>query len=217
MNANRQFKAIGVIGDVHAENNLLEKAIEFLRLQKVEEILCVGDIVDGHGNANQCCEILEREGIQVVLGNHDRWLLTNQMRDLKTATPLDALSESSRSFLSSLPKIHEFCTVRGPALLCHGLDENDMARLTPDDCGYAIEVNQDLQNLRRSRKYKYVINGHTHYRMVRKFGELTIINAGTLKRNRDPVFLLVDFLQGFVKFYRFVRGSEIEEAEKVSV
>ena len=42
MNINRKLKVIGVIGDVHTENELLEKAIEFLRLQKVETILCEG-------------------------------------------------------------------------------------------------------------------------------------------------------------------------------
>ncbi len=223
MNINAKFKnhvkiqTLGIIGDVHAENILLEKAIDFLRLQNVDKILCVGDVVDGSGDAEKCCKILLQEEIPVVLGNHDRWLLNGQMRDLQEATVLNSLSKSSHSFLNSLPQIYEFLTIDGLALLCHGLGDNDMARLTPDDYGYGIEVNADLQTLIKSKKYKYVFNGHTHYKMARKFGNLTIVNAGTLKREHNPVFVFVDLLQSVVRFYNFATNLEIEEGDIVNL
>ncbi|NQE37165.1 metallophosphoesterase family protein [Microcoleus asticus] len=217
MITNKNFNIIGVIGDIHAEEQLLDKTVAFLNSQNVDNILCVGDIVDGSGDANQCCNILKREEILVVLGNHDRWLLKNEMRSLKEATQPDSLSVISQSFLISLPSTIEFPTPHGLALLCHGIGENDMARLNPDDYGYAIEVNIDIQNLIRGRKYRYVINGHTHYKMVRHFGNLTIINAGTLKHEHEPGFLVIDFVQQFVQFYKFFEDAGIEEAERVSL
>lgn len=217
MSLNKEFNIIGVIGDVHAEDKLLDKAVHFLQSKKVEKIVCVGDIVDGLGDVNECCNTLMREEILVVLGNHDRWLLKNEMRSLKEATQLDSLAEFSQSFLFSLPLTLDFSTPHGCALLCHGLGKNDMARLTPNDYGYAIEVNTDLQNLIIEQKYKYVINGHTHYKMVRNFGKLTIINAGTLKREHEPGFLLIDFVQQFVQFFKFFEDFMIEDAEKVSL
>jgi predicted phosphodiesterase len=217
MIANKNFNIIGVIGDIHAEEQLLEKTVAFLRSQSVDNILCVGDIVDGSGDANQCCNILKSEEIMVVLGNHDRWLLKNELRELKKATQPDSLSVISQSFLSSLPSIREFPTPHGLALLCHGLGKNDMVRLNPDDYGYAIEANTDLQNLIRDRKYTYIINGHTHYKMVRHFGKLTIINAGTLKHEHEPGFLVINFVQQFVQFYKFLGDDAIEEAERVSL
>lgn len=213
----KKFNNIGVIGDVHTEDKLLEKAIEFLKLHKVEAIFCVGDIADGLGDIDRCCDILMREKIIVVLGNHDRWLLKEEMRNLKEADRLNCLSDTSKQFLSSLPATYEFLTTKGLALLCHGLGKNDMARLTPHDYGYAIENNADLQNLIRAKKYKYIINGHTHYKMVRKFSNLTIINAGTLKRDCDPCFLIVDVLKDFVQFYKFVEYSPIIKTENVSL
>lgn len=213
----KKFKYIGVIGDVHTEDKFLEKAIEFLKLHKVEAIFCVGDIADGLGDIDRCCDILMREKIIVVLGNHDRWLLKEEMRNLKEADRLNFLSDNSKQFLSSLPATYEFLTTKGLALLCHGLGKNDMARLTPHDYGYAIETNTDLQNLIRAKKYKYIINGHTHYKMVRKFGNLTIINAGTLKRDCDSGFLIVDVLKDFVQFYKFVEYAPIIKTENVSL
>lgn len=217
MITNKNFNIIGVIGDIHAEEQLLDKTVAFLNSQNIDNILCVGDIVDGSGDANQCCNILISEEIRVVLGNHDRWLLKNEMRSLKEATQPDSLSVISQSFLSSLPSTIEFPTPHGLALLCHGIGENDMARLNPGDYGYALEVNIDIQNLIRGRKYRYVINGHTHYKMVRHFGNLTIINAATLKHEHEPGFLVIDFVQQFVQFYKFLGESAIEEAEKVSL
>ncbi|MEG3989897.1 hypothetical protein QUA13_22550 [Microcoleus sp. S28C3] len=139
------------------------------------------------------------------------------MRSLKEATQPDSLSVISQSFLSSLPSTIEFPTPHGRALLCHGIGENDMARLTPGDYGYAIKVNIDIQNLIRGGKYRYVINGHTHYKMVRHFGNLTIINAGTLKYEHEPGFLVIDFVQQFIQFYKFLGESALEEAERVSL
>ena len=217
MKVPKKLQTLGVIGDVHAEDVLLENAIKFLKSQNVEKIFCVGDVVDGCGDAEKCCKILLQEEIQVVRGNHDRWLLEGEMRDLQESTQLDSLSKSSDSFLSSLPRSYEFLTINGLALLCHGLGNNDMARLTPYDYGYSIEVNTDLQTLIKEQKYNYVFNGHTHYRMVRKFSDLTIINAGTLKREHNPVFLLVDLAQSLVKFYNFATNLEIEEGEIVNL
>jgi predicted phosphodiesterase len=214
---NKNFNVIGAIGDIHTEEQLLEKTVDFLKSQKVDNILSVGDIVDGLGDANQCCDILRREAILTVSGNHDRWLLKNEMRDLKKATQPDSLSVTSHSFLSSLPATREFPTPHGLGLLCHGLGENDMVRLNPDDYGYAIEANTDLQNLIRDGKYRYVINGHTNYKMVRHFGNLTIINAGTLKRGHEQGFLVINFVGQFVQFYKFLEDRAIAEAEKVSL
>ena len=46
-----------------------------------------------------------------------------------------------------------------------------------------------------------VINGHSHYRMVRQHGSLTIINAGTLRRDHNPCFAAIDFDQKLVRFW----------------
>jgi predicted phosphodiesterase len=214
---NKNLNIIGAIGDIHTEEQLLEKTVDFLQSQNVDRILSVGDIVDGLGDANKCCDILRHAEILAVAGNHDRWLLNNQLRDLKKATQPDSLSVTSHSFLSSLPVTREFATPDGLALLCHGLGENDMVRLNPDDYGYAIEANTDLQNLIRDGKYRYVINGHTNYKMVRHFGNLTIINAGTLKRGHEQGFLVINFVEQFVQFYKFLEDDAIEVAERVSL
>lgn len=209
------FSRLGLLGDVHAEVRHLEAALHFFAASSVEAILCVGDIADGQeeggaGHAvNGCCRLLQAAQVRVVRGNHDRWLLASEMRDLPDATPSQDVGEAALAFLKSLPRTQRLETVAGPLLLCHGVGENDMARLTPDDYGYALECNDELQDLLRARTYRFIVGGHTHYRMVRHFGALTFINPGTLTAKHQPCLALADFRAEQVKFHDFV-GAKIQ-------
>ena len=199
---------IGILGDVHACDARLQAALEFLVAQNVEKIVCVGDIADGWGDGERCCELLQAFDVAVVRGNHDRWLLNGEMRDLDDSVALSSLSENAIEFLRALPKTLAFETTRGPLLLCHGVGENDMRKLTPDDFGYALECNDELQALKSADIFRFAIGGHTHARMVRRFGALTWINAGALPDWSGPCFALSDFARGCVEFYEF-EGDEV--------
>lgn len=206
---------IGVIGDVHAEDELLKRALMWLKGESVDGMVCTGDIADGPGSVDQCCETLSKEGVVTVRGNHDRWLLQHTMRDLPSATVADRVSASTLDFLDSLPVTVEFETAAGPALLCHGLSTNDMGYLGPDDYGYALEANDDLQRLIREGRYRYVISGHVHRKMVRTFGGVTVINAGTLLREHDPTFLLLDFVEGAAQYCEFEPDGTVRRAARL--
>src|SRR5678810_334167 len=65
----------GLIGDVHAEDELLELALDYFEKQNVEHVLCTGDVADGAGSVVRCCTLLRQYSVQTVRGNHDRWLL----------------------------------------------------------------------------------------------------------------------------------------------
>ncbi|MFT3923778.1 MAG: metallophosphoesterase family protein [Myxococcales bacterium] len=183
---------IGVIGDVHAEDERLAEVLDFLSGCGVQGILCTGDIADGSGSVSRCCQLLAAAGVYTVRGNHDRWLLDREMRTLPDATHPDDLSRSARTYLEALPAVLRFGTSLGTLLLCHGLGENDMARVNPDDRGYALQSNDELQALMRDPGVQLLINGHSHRPMVRHFPGLTVINAGTLHRAHQPGFVIVD-------------------------
>ena len=196
----------GLIGDIHAEDRLLAVAIDWLIGRRVDRLLCTGDLVDGVGDAGRCCSLLAQAGVLTVRGNHDRWLLEGALRDLPDATPPAGLGGDGRAFLSGLPATRELTTRFGPVLLCHGLGTNDMSRLTPDDYGYAIEVNEDLHALLRAGRYPWVIHGHTHRPMVRHFAGLTLINPGTLRRDDGPGVAILDLEAGL--FERAELGTD---------
>jgi predicted phosphodiesterase len=196
-----RLKYLGAIGDVHAEEDLLQAALGHLRARGAERILVVGDIVDGLGDVEVCCRLLDAPDVRAVRGNHERWFLAGEMRDLPDATPPSTLSAATERWLASLPATQRLATVAGDLLLCHGLGEQDMARVKPWDEGYALEFNFDLHALQKDPTLKLVVNGHTHLRMVRRLGPLVIINAGTLHRRQGPGFLWIDLEARQVEMY----------------
>jgi predicted phosphodiesterase len=126
---------IGILGDIHAESTALHTALQFLQNLHLPIIFCVGDIVDGSGDVDVCCQLLQQYQVVTVRGNHDDWFLENQLRDLPEATLPSNIKQESTIFITNLPETSEFRTLAGDLLLCHGLGRNNMARLTPDDHG----------------------------------------------------------------------------------
>lgn len=192
---------VGVIGDIHCQDDALELVLRYFADLSIRPVLAVGDIVDGAGDANRVCSLLAEHRVLSVSGNHDRWLLEGSMRELPDATAICALRKDAREWLAQLPKTRSFQTPRGDLLLCHGLDEDDMASLRPGEEGFGLEFNFALHKLVASKRYPLVINGHTHLPMVRTVGQLTIINAGTLDRRSRPVCSVIDFDRGNVEFF----------------
>ncbi len=204
---------VGILGDIHCEVARLRACLAHFRRREVEAVLAVGDIGDGDGDLDETCALLKSAGVLAVAGNHERWLLAGQMRDLPHATPAAALSASARAYLASLPRTRTFESPRGPVLLCHGLGEDDMSSVKPDDYGYDLENNRALWDLVESQTARFVINGHTHRVMLRNISGLTILNAGSLTSERRPVCVVADFDEGHMQLWDF-EGAELKTAER---
>jgi predicted phosphodiesterase len=200
------FQRLGLIGDVHGEDGHLALVIEYLQGLGAEKLLCVGDLCDGRGDVNRVCDLLRENEVLTVRGNHDRWLLSRQSGDFPEATAPETVESRTWEFLRALPPMIEVQTVAGTLLLCHGMGANDMGRLEPGDYGYGLENNLELLKIYLQADIAFVVAGHTHKLMVRRFarmsGEpLTIINAGQLKHSVGPVFAHADFAKGTVQFF----------------
>jgi predicted phosphodiesterase len=203
----------GVIGDIHTEFEALAWALSVLNEQKVELVLATGDVSDGpcHGEGvNRACEILREASVITVLGNHDRWMLDNTMRDFPNATEIDEIDKDALAYLRSLPATREVDTPHGRLLLCHGLGRDDMATLYPHDRGPQLSNNVALQRLLKAGRFRYVVGGHTHRRMVRTIEDVTFVNAGAIKETREPCCLVLDFEAGVAQFHDFVKGKTVE-------
>lgn len=203
------------MGDAHCQAGSLAAALAFFRREGVDAVLQVGDILDGDGDATRTCELLEEHEVFAVAGNHDRWALADELRDLPRSTRLWELSDDAARFLRSLPRTRELETAAGLALLCHGLGENDMASVKAEDGADRLAANTDLQALLGANRHAWVLNGHTHERLVRRVGSLTIVNAGTLLPTDCPCVALVDFVAERATFFDVLDDERLRRAETV--
>lgn len=187
------LRRIGVLGDVHCQNAELRSALRHFEREGVDCVLAVGDLVDGPGDSNETIALLQAANVVAVSGNHERWLLTSELRTLPDATPQSELSASSEAYLRALPRTREFATVGGQLLLCHGLGDNDFVGVRPDDTDEAVRRLPDFGKLEAAGRYAFVVNGHTHRPMLRRIGRITLLNAGTLLSAHRSVCCVLDF------------------------
>jgi predicted phosphodiesterase len=136
-------------------------------------------------------------GVLTVRGNHDRELLTGVGGDGPT------LSDAARAYLATLPATRAFDTPRGPALLCHGLGEDDVCRLFPEDDDATVMDRVRRDPLIAAGGYRFVVGGHTHVPMYRPLpdGPPVLINAGTLHWGYECGFVVCEFDLGLFRFF----------------
>jgi len=198
---------VGLIGDLHAEDEALAFVIAELGRLGADTLLQVGDIADGPGDLTRTIELLVEHRVLAVRGNHDRWQLADELRTLPHARLRSEIAPSVVEFLSALPPTRALGSPRGHVLLCHGLGHNDMVGVKPDHEGYDIAMNQELQQLIAEKHFSFVLNGHTHRPMLRAFGQLSLINAGTLLREYERCFTFIDFERGELLRFRHAAGA----------
>lgn len=194
---------IGIIGDVHSEDVHLERAIEFLHAQGVDRLVCTGDIVDGQGDVERCCELLLEHDVTTVRGNHDRWLLQDKARHVPNAHRAEHLADHALDYLAQLPTQVTVETTHGSLLLCHGVADNDLQKVWPGTERMPVERSTALDEIIASGEHAFMINGHVHYRTMINFHALTLLNAGTLRGDHHPGFSILDCEQNSLTGFEF--------------
>lgn len=208
---------LGVLGDIHVEDERPETAIRWLKDQGTERIVHVGDVCDGRGSLLRTLELLHTHGIEGIGGNHERWFLARAMRELRLAHPAEALTPEVEATLTALPAQRLLHTIAGPLLLCHGVGEDDMLVLRPDTALGSIAGSPALQRLLGWSDLRMVVAGHTHVHAVQRVGHLTWINAGTLKYDDVPVVTRIDVGAREVAFAHLAIEAQVTGVERRSL
>jgi predicted phosphodiesterase len=199
-NSRPMISRVGIVGDIHGEHERLARSLEWLHGQRLDALWCTGDIADGRGCINRSCDLLLEARVHTVAGNHDRWLLQNRVRHISDAHLQADLTENTREFLLTLPRQTRFETVMGRALLCHGVADNDLAKVWPGTARSGIRRCRELDALLEKGECRFLINGHMHFRVLIDFPQLLMMNAGTLKGDSAGISI-VDFAAGSISAY----------------
>jgi putative phosphoesterase len=180
---------IGIISDIHANLEGLERALALLQGQKVDTILCAGDLVERGENGDDVVRRIQEEGFPVVMGNHDHLARSNQDYCLKHPRRFPnypALCEETFEYLDSLPPHLRFVEGEKRLYLTHG---------APWDVEQYIFVKQPPEQFKRvlqEAEAEIVILGHTHQPMMVEVEDKGwILNAGSCSSNYLPDAILM--------------------------
>ncbi len=140
---------IGILADSHGGVAQLREGIRELRRRNADMLIHLGDMTDTlkPETTNECAEILVRNKVGGVLGNHEYSLVMHHFKRYP-----ERFSESTRKYVSSLPRTIEIQDV------C-------FTHFSPDGGVYGLFASTDedsyAETLRNSR-WRILINGHSH-------------------------------------------------------
>lgn len=117
-----------ILCDIHSNLEALETVLAEVEHQGVDRIVHLGDIVGYNANPNECVEIVMKENITSILGNHDAAAcglenpqMFNSAAKQAVLWTRDKLKPKHKKYLCSLP---ETLVLDGTILLSHGSPES---------------------------------------------------------------------------------------------
>jgi predicted phosphodiesterase len=101
---------IAVISDIHANAPALRAVLDAIALERVDRIVCLGDVTGYNTDVDHCVALLQAAGAICIAGNHDRAVIgaigtagfSEQGRRAVVWTRM-RLGEAARAFLQALP------------------------------------------------------------------------------------------------------------------
>jgi putative phosphoesterase len=180
---------IAIISDIHGNCAALEAVLADLQRYPADEIVCLGDAIQGGAQPAETIALLRRTACQLVMGNADAWLLTGQDTSLaETATEkqlaarewsLAQLSSGDLDFIRGFKPTVETELDDGKTLLCfhgspHSFDDVILPE-TPED-----EFQRLLGMSVAGGGRPLLTGGHTHLQQVRRTGDAFFFNPGSV-------------------------------------
>jgi predicted phosphodiesterase len=152
----------GIFSDIHSNLEALEAVIKAYQKEKIDQYLCLGDVVGYGANPNECVELTANMAAMTVAGNHD-WAalglfpaeLFNEEAEAAVLWTGKELSGASKSFLRGLKLVGETDNF----ILTHG------SLNAPHDFNYLQNI-RDCQPTFQLMKQNICFVGHTHVPVV---------------------------------------------------
>ena len=169
---------VALFSDVHGNLAALDAVLEELERQRVDELVCLGDVAVGPQGA-ACVERIAALGCPVVRGNWDAWFLDGipalegEIGEKLAATGAwwaAQLSAAQRQRLRGYLPTYRV----GPMLCFHGSprsNEDWIAAETPDE---------ELERVLDGARDAVLAGGHTHLPLVRRHRGSLLVNPGSV-------------------------------------
>ncbi|MBI5021263.1 MAG: metallophosphoesterase family protein [Ignavibacteriales bacterium] len=171
---------IAIISDIHSNLEALTEAFEIIEEKKVDEIVCLGDIIGYGASPNECLNLIRQNCKQILLGNHESVIVNpDQINDFSPNAKIAAmwtykhLTDENKSFIKNLPmefKLEELLFVHS-------------SPFEPEEWHYIVSGEDRNFNFKFYEE-NICFFGHTHFPGV--YTE----NGKTENINRDEKYLI---------------------------
>ncbi len=163
---------VGIVSDIHCNAAGLAEALALMG--DIDELICLGDSIYEYRFSNEVVRLLKERAAQVIVGNHEECFFGPQGIRARARDGIDpALAE----WLASRPPRYQL-TIGGKRLL--------LVHSTPwEPRGTYVHPQSALLARFAEAEADFVLYGHTHQQVVRRFGAVLVINPGSTGEARD--------------------------------
>jgi putative phosphoesterase len=174
---------LALISDIHGNLPALERVLEELAREDLDELICLGDVAVGPQPV-ETLDRLQELGCTTVMGNWDSCLLGGEPQvhgeiaemlvDVCTWSAAQ-ISPAQQDYIRSFKDTHEVRLDENLTLLAfHGSPRSF------DDYIYATTSDDELESMLAGHEADVYAGGHTHFQMFRRLRECVVVNAGSV-------------------------------------
>ncbi len=179
---------VAIISDMHGNDLAFEVVEVDIQKQKVDQIVCLGDAVQGGPQPAAVAQRLRRLNCPIVMGNADAWLISGEETADEGIPPerlrkmgeirlwsLSQLTEDDRTFISSFQPTVTIPLEKDLNLLCfHG------SPASFDDVILPAAPQEEFQKFFGTSADHILTGGHTHAQQIRRNGKYFFFNPGSV-------------------------------------
>lgn len=175
---------IALISDLHGNRVSLSAVLEDAGKVGVDQVICLGDVATLGPRPHEVLETLEARDIPCILGNHDAFMLDEELIRTYTEVPIvveavdwcrDRMTKDELAFLAGFrASIRVDLGAGADALFFHGSPRSHMEDLLATTS--AAELDEGLAG----QKATVMAGGHTHIQMLRQHHGMLLVNPGSV-------------------------------------
>lgn len=195
---------IAVISDIHGNIYALMRALEAIEDEKVDSIICLGDLVGYGPHPNEVVGMIRRRNILCIKGNYDASVVDGEfsyIRETKINSftlpwTCDEIRAENRYYLSNLPTSLTLEIGGKKILFLHG-SPNKINEYLFEDAEITTSVMESLSQ-------DILVCAHTHIPSVKEYNNKLFINVGSIGKPKigrpNSTFAILDINEkGIVK------------------
>ncbi|AZR73185.1 YfcE family phosphodiesterase [Anoxybacter fermentans] len=220
---------LAVIADIHANIYALEEVLKDIETQKVDKIICVGDLVGYATFPNEVINLIRKKEILTIQGNYDESVAEDLLacgcdykdpKDLERAGmslvwSQENVTPENKEWLKNLPKEYRMKIEGKDVYIVHGSPRKNNEYLYAD--------NEAIFEILDQYSFDILICGHTHKPYFKVVDNRCIVNAGSVGKSKHgnprATYVILDITRDSIDYisreveYNFEKTASAIEKE----
>lgn len=183
---------LALISDIHGNLFAFDAVLEDIRRRKIEQILCLGDVVSAGPQPREALARLREIGCPTVMGNTDAWVVEPDLREYSNLYSQylqdveywssQQLTDQDKAYLRTFrPTIEWPLDEKTTLLAYHGSPRSFLERV------YPATPTEELDKYFADSTAQIMVGGHIHQQFFLRYGDKLVLNPGSVGQPLDRI------------------------------